>query len=115
MAQFLNDLLRDLLVLKKAYKPKRKQFDAANLDYHKQLLSALRANDEAAVRSLMHEHMCDAEHHMTALEGQVSPHFCWSSTTPENTKSPVGAGLPAPNSVLAPCFTPIQKRPAHRP
>jgi hypothetical protein len=23
----------------------------------------------------MHEHMCDAEHHMTALEGQVSPHF----------------------------------------
>jgi len=27
------------------------------------------------VRSLMNEHMCDAEHHMTALEGQVSPHF----------------------------------------
>ena len=75
MAQFLNDLLRDLVVLKKAYKPKRKQFDAANLDYHKQLLNAFRAGDESAVRSLMHEHMCDAEHHMTALEGQVSPHF----------------------------------------
>jgi DNA-binding GntR family transcriptional regulator len=75
MAQFLNDLLRDLVVLKKAYKPKRKQFDAANLDYHKQLLIAFRAEDEATVRSLMHEHMCDAEHHMTALEGEVSPHF----------------------------------------
>jgi len=47
MAQFLNDLLRDLVVLKKAYKPKRKQFDAANLDYHKQLLMAFRAEDEA--------------------------------------------------------------------
>ena len=75
MAQFLNDLLRDLVVLKKAYKPKRKQFDAANLDYHKRLLLALRAEDESAVRQLMHEHMCDAEHHMTALEGEVTQHF----------------------------------------
>ncbi|AZD03099.1 FadR/GntR family transcriptional regulator [Pseudomonas chlororaphis] len=75
MAQFLNDLLRDLVVLKKAYKPKRKQFDAANLDYHKRLLLAFKAEDETAVRQLMHEHMCDAEHHMSALEGEVTQHF----------------------------------------
>ncbi|MNL23166.1 transcriptional regulator NanR [compost metagenome] len=75
MAQFLNDLLRDLVVLKKAYKPKRKQFDAANLDYHKRLLNALQAEDESSVRQLMHEHMCDAEHHMSALEGEVTRHF----------------------------------------
>jgi len=75
MATFLNDLLRDLVVLKKAYKPKREQFDAANIDYHKQLLVALRAADEPAVRRLMHEHMCDAEQHMTALEGEVARHY----------------------------------------
>jgi DNA-binding FadR family transcriptional regulator len=75
MAQFLNDLLRDLVVLKKAYKPKRKQFDAANLDYHTRLLNALQAEDESSVRQLMHEHMCDAEHHMSALEGEVTRHF----------------------------------------
>jgi GntR family transcriptional repressor for pyruvate dehydrogenase complex len=75
MAQFLNDLLRDLVVLKKAYKPKRKQFDAANIDYHKQLLVALKAEDAPTVRQLMHEHMCDAEQHMSALEGEVTKHF----------------------------------------
>jgi len=75
MCRFLNDLLRDLVVLKKAYLPKRQQFAAANIDYHKQLLLALRASDEPAVRRLMHEHMCDAEHHMTALEGEVARNF----------------------------------------
>lgn len=75
MAVFLNDLLRDLVVLKKAYLPKRQQFAAANIDYHKQLLTALCASDEPAVRRLMHEHMCDAEHHMTALEGEVARNF----------------------------------------
>ncbi|AZF64863.1 Transcriptional regulator, GntR family [Pseudomonas sp. LBUM920] len=38
------------------------------------MLIAFRAGDERAVRSLMHEPMCDAEHHMTALEGEISPH-----------------------------------------
>ncbi|MNC21809.1 transcriptional regulator NanR [compost metagenome] len=75
MAVFLNDLLRDLVVLKKAYLPKRQQFAAANIAYHKQLLTALSASDEPAVRRLMHEHMCDAEHHMTALEGEVARNF----------------------------------------
>lgn len=72
---FLNDLLRDLVVLKKAYKPERKQFDQANIDYHVELVAALRQQDALRVRELMHDHMCDAEHHMTALEGQVADQF----------------------------------------
>ncbi len=36
--------------------------------------SGPRGGDESAVRSWMHEQMCDAEHPMTALEGQASPH-----------------------------------------
>jgi DNA-binding GntR family transcriptional regulator len=90
MAVFLNDLLRDLVVLKKAYLPKRKQFAAANIDYHKQLLTARQRRTRGT--QLMHEHMCDAEHHMTALEGQVARNFCWSSITP--TDAPVKRRTP---------------------
>lgn len=72
MCGFLNDLLRDLVVLKKAYRPERRQFDQANIDYHVALLDALRREDSGKVRQLMHDHMCDAEHHMSALEGEVA-------------------------------------------
>lgn len=75
MGRFLNDLLRDLVVLKKAYKPERHQFGEANVAYHRDLLDALKAGDEAVVRTLMHDHMCDAERHMVALEGEVANHF----------------------------------------
>lgn len=72
MARFLNDLLRDLVVLKKAYLPERHQFSEANVDYHRRILTAMKQEDEAAVRELMHEHMCDAERNMLALEGEVA-------------------------------------------
>lgn len=75
VSQFLNDLLRDLVVIKKAYKPERHAFDEANIRYHIALLEAFTAKDRARVRELMHEHMCDAEHHMSALEGEMANQF----------------------------------------
>jgi GntR family transcriptional regulator, transcriptional repressor for pyruvate dehydrogenase complex len=75
MSRFMNDMLRDLVVLKKAYLPHRGAFGDANVRYHQALIEAWRAGDEAAVRRLMHEHMCDAERHMVALEGEMSRHF----------------------------------------
>jgi len=75
ISQFLNDLLRDLVVIKKAYKPERHAFDEANIRYHIALLDAFTAKDRARVRELMHEHMCDAERHMSALEGEMANQF----------------------------------------
>ncbi|MDX1356266.1 MAG: FCD domain-containing protein [Halomonas venusta] len=72
ICQFLNDMLRDLVVIKKAYVPERKQFDHANQDYHRQLLDAYRAEDTSRVRQVMAEHMLDAEHHMSALEAEMA-------------------------------------------
>lgn len=75
MSQFLNDFLRDLVILKKAYKPERKVFDKANVDYHEALIVALIDQDEKRVRALMDDHMRDAESHFVALEGVVSEQF----------------------------------------
>ncbi|GKW48855.1 FadR/GntR family transcriptional regulator [Halomonas sp. NCCP-2165] len=72
MCRFLNDLLRDLVVVKKAYIPERKQFDEANHRYHRELLEAYRAEDAERVRQLMDEHMRDAETHMSALEAEMA-------------------------------------------
>ncbi|MGP9807735.1 FadR/GntR family transcriptional regulator [Halomonas sp. AOP12-C2-37] len=72
MCQFLNDMLRDLVVIKKAYVPERKQFDHANQDYHRQLVEAYRMGDSLRVRHIMAEHMADAESHMSALEAEMA-------------------------------------------
>lgn len=72
MCRFLNDMLRDLVVVKKAYIPERKQFDEANHRYHRDLVEAFRAEDTERVRTLMSEHMCDAEGHMSALEAEMA-------------------------------------------
>ncbi len=75
IGRFLNDMLRDLVVLKQAYKPERHQFGEANVGYHRRLLLAYRVQDATQVRALMLEHMRDAERHMTALEGEVAKSF----------------------------------------
>ncbi|MBN2752699.1 MAG: FadR family transcriptional regulator [Rhodospirillaceae bacterium] len=75
VGRFLNDMLRDLVVLKKAYKPERHQFGEANVSYHRRLLLAYRLGDVTLVRVTMLEHMRDAERHMTALEGEVANSF----------------------------------------
>ncbi|GAA0688384.1 FCD domain-containing protein [Vreelandella titanicae] len=82
MCQFLNDMLRDLVVIKKAYVPERKQFDHANQDYHRQLVEAYRAEDIQRVRQVMAEHMADAEHHMSALEAEMAAQMLISNDSP---------------------------------
>lgn len=72
MCQFLNDMLHELVVIKKAYLPERKQFDQANQHYHGELITAFRVENTERVRQLMTEHMRDAEHHMTALEMEMA-------------------------------------------
>jgi len=75
VGRFLNDMVRDLVVLKQAYKPERRQFSEANVAYHRRLMVAYRLGDVAQVHALMQEHMRDAELHMTALEGEVANSF----------------------------------------
>ncbi|MGE4528268.1 MAG: FadR/GntR family transcriptional regulator [Rhodospirillaceae bacterium] len=82
VGRFLNDMLRDLVTLKQAYKPERRQFSEANVDYHRRLMAAYRAEDAEQVRVLMLEHMRDAEQHMTALEGEAANSFLVSLPRP---------------------------------
>lgn len=72
MGRFLNETLRDLVVLKKSYQIDAYQFTHSNVVYHQRLLAAYRAEDVAAVRHLMGEHMCEAEEQFVALDGQIS-------------------------------------------
>lgn len=72
MCRFLNDMLRDLVVVKKAYIPERKQFDKDNRRYHDDLIQAYRAEDEQKVRQIMEEHMRDAEKNMSELEAEMA-------------------------------------------
>ncbi|KEA64404.1 Transcriptional regulator, GntR family [Marinobacterium lacunae] len=72
IARFLNETLRDLVVLKKSYQIDAYEFTRSNVDYHVELVTAYRQSDEAGVRRLMGEHMCEAEEHFVALDGQIS-------------------------------------------
>ncbi|MCA1772295.1 MAG: FCD domain-containing protein [Halomonas sp.] len=82
MCQFLNDMLRDLVIIKKAYVPERRQFDRANHDYHRQLVAAYRAEDSQHVRQIMADHMADAESHMSALEAEMTKQMLISNESP---------------------------------
>ncbi|WP_432467266.1 FadR/GntR family transcriptional regulator [Agarivorans sp. Z349TD_8] len=70
--RFLNELLRDLVVLKKAYLIDYYAFTKSNVDYHYALISAYDKQDKTQVRTLMGEHMCEAEMHFVTLDGEIS-------------------------------------------
>lgn len=72
IGRFLNETLRDLVVLKKSYQIDAYEFTRSNVDYHVELVTAYRNADEVKVRHLMSEHMCEAEEHFVALDGQIS-------------------------------------------
>ena len=72
MGRFLNETLRDLVVLKKSYQIDSYHFTQSNVDYHERLMAAYRAEDTGQVRRLMGEHMCEAEAHFVALDGKIS-------------------------------------------
>ncbi|NVK40256.1 MAG: FadR family transcriptional regulator [Oceanospirillaceae bacterium] len=73
IGRFLNDLIRDLVIFKKARLPEQREFSCANLDYHRQLLAAFQARDAAHARTLMLEHMRSAEQFNIELQGQLEP------------------------------------------
>ncbi len=71
VCRFLNDLVRDLVVYKKALYPEQTEFSRSNLRYHTDLIAAYRAEDEGAVRRLMAEHMQEAERFNHEMDAQI--------------------------------------------
>ncbi|GGO80224.1 transcriptional regulator [Marinobacterium nitratireducens] len=71
IGRFLNDLIRDLVIFKKAQLPEQREFSCANLEYHQQLMAAFRDRDAERARTLMQEHMRSAEHFNIELQGQL--------------------------------------------
>ncbi|MBR7890176.1 FadR family transcriptional regulator [Marinomonas sp. A79] len=70
--RFLNESLRDLVVLKKSYLIDYFEFTKSNVEYHYALINAYEKKDVKKVRMLMSEHMCEAERHFVALDGSIS-------------------------------------------
>ncbi len=68
MCRFLNSLLRDLVEFRSGSATEYEAFGAHNIDSHRRLVSAFRAEDAEAVGAVMHEHMCCAEHFMRRLD-----------------------------------------------
>jgi len=75
IGRFVNDMIRDLVIFKKAALPEQDEFSCANFAYHQQLIEAFRARDETAARKLMYDHMKSAEHFNRELDGQLNQHF----------------------------------------
>ncbi len=72
MGRFLNEALRDLVVLKKSYLVDYYDFTKSNVDYHNALIRAYKDEDKETVKRLMTEHMVEAEAHFIALDGMFS-------------------------------------------
>lgn len=68
MCRFLNSLLRDLVEFRSGSATEHEAFGAHNIDSHRRLVSAFRAEDAETVEAVMHEHMCCAEHFMRRLD-----------------------------------------------
>ncbi|WP_022728880.1 FadR/GntR family transcriptional regulator [Fodinicurvata sediminis] len=71
IGRFLNDVLRDLVVLSAENFTRHGDFLSQNCRYHALVMDALRKEDAEAVRALMHEHMIDAESYMIELDAQI--------------------------------------------
>lgn len=68
MCRFLNSMLRDLVSYRSESLREHEIFGAANIDSHKQLMVAFRANDADAAARIMEEHMCCAKGYMNKLD-----------------------------------------------
>ncbi|MFC6672014.1 FadR/GntR family transcriptional regulator [Marinobacterium aestuariivivens] len=78
IGRFLNDLIRDLVIFKKAKLPEQREFSCANLEYHQQLLGAFRERDAERARALMLEHMRSAQAFNIELQGQLEQRMLMS-------------------------------------
>jgi DNA-binding FadR family transcriptional regulator len=72
IGRFLNDLIKDLVIYQKVHLPEQLEFSRENLNYHRQLLVAYKAEDGEAVRELMYQHMLSAEKFNKELQGQLT-------------------------------------------
>lgn len=68
MCRFLNAMLRDLVNFRSSSMREHELFGQSNVESHKQLLVALRAQDMKQAAKVMHTHMCCAEDYMTRLD-----------------------------------------------
>lgn len=66
-AQFLNDLLRNFIEFRVDHVSEYETFTSSNINYHRQLINAYLAEDEASVRTIMTAHMADCERHTLSL------------------------------------------------
>ncbi|HVI52601.1 MAG TPA: FCD domain-containing protein [Candidatus Sulfotelmatobacter sp.] len=71
VCRFLNDLVRDLVVYKKAQYPEQTEFSRSNLRYHIELIGAYRARAVGEVRRLMRDHMEEADRFNRELDAQI--------------------------------------------
>lgn len=68
MCRFLNGMLRDLSEFRTNSMHEHDMFSEHNIDSHRQLLAAMRAQDADAAAQIMHKHMCCAESFMRRLD-----------------------------------------------
>lgn len=77
-SRFITDLLRDFIRLRTDAPEAFNKFTSVNLDFHRKLVDALRAEDRDAVRKIMTDHMTMAERFTLELEGVVSQNLMLS-------------------------------------
>lgn len=72
---FLQNLLRNLSICRRIYDKPNPALRESGLNYQVRLLAALNDQDEAAVRTIMYEHMCAAQQYMEACEAELRGDF----------------------------------------
>lgn len=82
-SRFLTDLLRDYIEFEGEDEAGFDCFTADNRRYHEELVAALRAEDEAAVRRVMTDHMRSAHLHTRKLFARVAPSLLLQEADPQ--------------------------------
>jgi DNA-binding FadR family transcriptional regulator len=70
-ARFLTDLLRDFIEFQPDHMQEYEKFTQGNITHHRDLVAAYRAGDAENVRTIMSQHMQNAEHHTLQFKGTV--------------------------------------------
>lgn len=73
--RFLQRLLKDLAICRDIYLQPQPVMRQRGIDYQRQLIAAMRANNEIEVARIMSEHMSHAEQQMLALQAEVEQRF----------------------------------------
>lgn len=71
-AQFLNDLLRNFIEFQYEHISQYESFTHSNINYHRQLIDAYKAQNTEQVRELMTAHMIECEKHTLSLNATLT-------------------------------------------